>query len=61
MVEGRETSLQKGFCKQMEAIVNENEALKSLAVEVLNFAVSGYSTAQSYLIADRVLGTVSKV
>ena len=48
-VEGRQVALEDTFCAVLERILNSKSVLAGKAVEVLNFGVSGYGTAQELL------------
>jgi lysophospholipase L1-like esterase len=49
MVEAREVQLEETFWKRLESLLSGHAAVSGKRVEVLNFAVNGYGTAQSYL------------
>ena len=48
-VEGREVALEQTFCAVLERMLNGTSGFKGRTVEVLNFGVSGYGTAQELL------------
>jgi hypothetical protein len=55
LTEALEVHLQQTFWKRLEKILPTARSFSNRKVEVLNFAVKGYGTAQEYLILPEVL------
>lgn len=49
MTEGREVMLEETYWKRLEALLPACPALAGKKIEVMNYAVNGYGTAQEYL------------